>query len=116
LAGEVTGKAMNDPYEVLGIGAGASDAEIRRAYFARVEEHPPERDPEGFKTIRAAYEQLRDPKARACLFLDRFEEIPLDAGPPDAPQPVPLTREALLMADPRCEVTRTDFSDDDIFH
>jgi preprotein translocase subunit Sec63 len=105
-----------DPSQVLGIGAEATDAEIRRAYFARVQEHPPERDPEGFKTMRAAYEQLRDPKARAVLFLDRFEEIPLDAGPPDLPQPVRLTRELLLMADPRCEVSRKDFSDDDLFH
>jgi curved DNA-binding protein CbpA len=106
----------SDPYAILGIRADATEPEIRRAYFARVKEHPPERDPEGFKAIRAAYERVRDPKERAAVFLDRFEEVSLDAGPPELPHAVSLTGELLLLSDPRCEVQRKDFSDEDLFH
>jgi curved DNA-binding protein CbpA len=54
-----------DPYAVLGLKRGASHEEIRRAYFRQVREHPPETDPDGFKTLRAAYEQLRSAEQRA---------------------------------------------------
>jgi hypothetical protein len=102
-----------NPYTVLGIDAGATDEEVRRAYFARVQEHPPERDPEGFKTVRAAYEKLRDAGARAKQFLDNFETFAAD--PANLPEiaPVPLTRRLILLAEThRCEVLRTDFSED----
>ena len=105
-------KQPEDPYDILGLAAGAAEAEIRAAYFARVREHPPERDPEGFKRIREAYDQLRDPLARARLFLDRFEPIPLPAEPPEAPRPVPVPPALRLAIDPRCEVLRKDFSDE----
>ena len=49
---------MSDPYQVLGVSPGASIEEIRRAYWEQVRAHPPERDPEAFKRIRAVYEQL----------------------------------------------------------
>lgn len=66
-----------DPYEVLGVARAASAAEMRQAYFALVRAHPPEREPETFKRIRAAYEQLRDPSARLetdMLLLERWPE------------------------------------------
>lgn len=70
---------MKDPYKVLGIERQATEAEIKRAYFTLVREHPPERDPEGFKRIRAAYEQLRSERERAetDLFLidDRQTDV-----------------------------------------
>lgn len=53
-----------DPYEVLGLARAASAEEIKRAYFALVRANPPERNPEQFKRIRAAYERLRDPDKR----------------------------------------------------
>ncbi len=53
-----------DPYAVLGLSATATSAEIKGAYFALVRAHPPERDPETFKRVRAAYESVRDPAAR----------------------------------------------------
>ncbi len=55
----------DDPYSVLELPHGASDADIKKAYFALVRAHPPEREPDAFKRIRAAYERLRDPKKRA---------------------------------------------------
>jgi curved DNA-binding protein CbpA len=66
-----------DPYEVLGIERTASAASLKQAYFARVRAHPPERDPEMFKRIRAAYERLRDPSSRMetdMLMLERWPE------------------------------------------
>jgi len=45
---------IESPYAILGVERTATEAEIKRAYFARVREHPPERDPEGFKRVRAA--------------------------------------------------------------
>jgi len=62
-------QAADDPYTVLGVSPEAPPAEIRAAYFALVRAHPPERDAEGFKRIRAAYEQLRSPRKRAELTL-----------------------------------------------
>lgn len=53
-----------DPYAVLAIPRTASAEEVRRAYFALVRSHPPEREPDTFKRIRAAYERLRDPEQR----------------------------------------------------
>ncbi|MBA3442726.1 MAG: DnaJ domain-containing protein [Pyrinomonadaceae bacterium] len=55
----------DNPYKTLGINRNATEAEIKHAYFNRVREHSPERDPEGFKQIRAAYEKLSAAAARA---------------------------------------------------
>jgi curved DNA-binding protein CbpA len=66
-----TEDAIVDPYEVLNLERTATEADIKKAYFARVREHPPERNPEQFKRIRSAYDMLRTPVARAAtdLFL-----------------------------------------------
>src|SRR5271157_5746530 len=60
-----------DPYQVLGLTRQATPEEIKKAYFARVREFPPEREPDKFKQIRAAYDALRTPEAKAAtdLFL-----------------------------------------------
>jgi curved DNA-binding protein CbpA len=65
-----------DPYAVLGLAPTADLDEIKRAYFAQVRLHPPEHDPETFKRIRAAYEQLRDPKQRQQTDLLRWQVWP----------------------------------------
>lgn len=52
---------MNDPYEVLGLEHTADTETIRRRYLELVRRHSPEREPERFAAIRAAYEELRDP-------------------------------------------------------
>lgn len=65
----------NDPYAVLELGRDATAAQIKASYFAQVRAHPPEREPETFKRIRAAYERLRDPEKRVetdMLLLNRW--------------------------------------------
>ncbi len=67
--------ALENPYKTLGVERTASQSEIKQAYFALVREHPPERDPEGFKRIRAAYEKLRAGRERAETDLFLIEEM-----------------------------------------
>lgn len=77
----------------LGVEPDATGAEIRRAYLEKVREHPPERDPEGFKRVREAYEHLRSPRKRAELALLDLREGPaefdLDRLRDEAPPPFP---------------------------
>ncbi len=61
-----------DPYALLGVEPAASSADIKKAYFALVREHPPARAPEMFKRIRSAYERLRDPDTRADVEMLRL--------------------------------------------
>lgn len=60
-----------DPYETLGLSRRATAEAIKKAYFAKVREYPPEREQAMFKKIRAAYDALRTPEAKAAtdLFL-----------------------------------------------
>ncbi len=51
---------MNRDYEVLGLKAGATQTEIKKAYFSLVRKHSPEKDPDGFRRIREAYEHLKN--------------------------------------------------------
>ena len=53
-----------DPYAVLGLNPQATAEEIKKAYFALVRANPPERDPGGFKRIRAAYDCLKSAEKR----------------------------------------------------
>lgn len=55
---------MRDPFIVLGVADDADDAAIRRRYLALVREFPPDRAPERFQAIRAAYEALSDERRR----------------------------------------------------
>ena len=50
---------MDTYYHILGLEPGASQAEIKKAYFRMVRQHSPESDPEQFQKIREAYEQLK---------------------------------------------------------
>jgi curved DNA-binding protein CbpA len=50
-----------DPYQVMGIDPSSDSETIRKRYLALVREFSPERAPERFAEIRAAYETLRDP-------------------------------------------------------
>jgi curved DNA-binding protein CbpA len=55
---------MSNPYDVLDLPADSSDEDIRRRYLELVKQFPPERYPEKFAAIRAAYDELHDLDAR----------------------------------------------------
>lgn len=100
-----------DPYAVLGVARTAAAAEIKQAYFALVRAHPPERDAAMFKRIRAAYEQLRDPAARAEADMLLLERWPAPTSQRRAPkldlavQPADVIEAARA----QCELYRTDW-------
>jgi curved DNA-binding protein CbpA len=58
-----------NPFAVLGLEETADDEAIRDAYLTALRTSPPDRDPEGFRRIRDAYEQLRDKERRLALRL-----------------------------------------------
>ncbi len=75
-----------DPFAVLGLEETADDEAVRAAYVHALRPAPPDRDPEGFRRIRATYEALRDTESRLALrlfgppLLANLEEL-LDAFP-----------------------------------
>jgi hypothetical protein len=83
-----------DPFAVLDVAEDTDHETIKRRYLALVRQHPPEREPERFNEIRAAFEAVtskRD-RLRARLLtihdaaLLRLKQDLLDAkGPPRRP-------------------------------
>ena len=65
---------MENPYIVLGVDKNASDEDIKKAYFRLIRTHTPEKDPEGFKRIRLAYEAIRDLDKRSKTDLFMFND------------------------------------------
>ena len=49
---------METYYEILGLTPGATQKEIKRAYFRMIRKHSPESDPKMFVKLRRAYEEL----------------------------------------------------------
>jgi curved DNA-binding protein CbpA len=110
-----TQTGIGDPYKALGLRRGASHAEIRRAYFRQVREHPPETDPDGFKAIRAAYEQLRSAEQRAETDLYLLQAPPPWEAPPRRLAGLDLAlhrAELLAAAKAYTDLARDDFRDD----
>lgn len=57
------------PWDILGLTrAEADDATaVKRAYARKLKEHRPDRDPEGFRRVRDAYEALRIPASEVAV-------------------------------------------------
>lgn len=66
------------PFSVLGIDPTLDSALVKRAYFQQLAFHPPQRDPEGFRCLRAAYEVLRQPGGLSAAYLEA--EVDLEAA------------------------------------
>ncbi len=88
------GPEASSPYAILGVEPDATPAQLRMAYHRQLRDHPPERDPEGFKRVREAYETLRSPRKRAEMALLELRHGPAefdlnrlrDAPPPPFPE------------------------------
>lgn len=62
---------MSDPYRQLGVLESAGDEAIRAAYLAAIRACPPERDPQRFEQVRAAYEAIAtEPQRLAYALFD----------------------------------------------
>ena len=68
---------MPNPFDLLGVAEDTSDDAIKKAYLQRVREHPPERDPERFQAIRAAFELIktRPDRLRYRLFAQDTPDV-----------------------------------------
>ncbi len=60
---------MNNPYLILGlleqqIDGSLDDKTVRAAYTTLLQQYPPDHEPEQFKKIRKAFEQLETQKKR----------------------------------------------------
>ena len=60
--------ADNSPFVVLGIAPTLDAAAVKRAYFAQLAKHPPHKDPEGFRQLRAVYEKMLRPGELALAY------------------------------------------------
>lgn len=102
--------SLTTPFELaratLGVPVGADRAAIKRAYRAALGEHPPDRDPDGFRRVREAYELLVEPsqRARELLLAPRPAVAPPALPPPPEPPRPGSTAIALL----RVTATRVD--------
>ncbi|MBU0981861.1 molecular chaperone DnaJ [Patescibacteria group bacterium] len=67
---------MSDYYSILGLEKNASDADIKKAYRKKAQEHHPDRNPDNpeaekkFKEVQEAYETLSDKQKRS--YYDQF--------------------------------------------
>ena len=61
---------MKEDYRILGLEPGADPNEMKKAYFRQLRKHSPEKDPEGFQKLRAAYERLQkqEPEEEVPVF------------------------------------------------
>lgn len=81
---------LDSALQVLELSAAPTqESELKRAYRAAIRRHPPDRDPEGFKRVRAAYALLSDPMAAA---LRRFSQEAPSTALPRWPEPEGLAR------------------------
>ncbi len=60
---------MISPHVILGVRWDADDGEVRQRYLELVRSHPPSRDPDRFRLIREAYEQMGSRAARVQTHL-----------------------------------------------
>ena len=103
-----------DPYRVLGVVSTASQADIKRTYFALIRQYSPETAPEEFKIIRGAYEKIKDAARRSET------DIFLPQPPPDWDPPQKIAAvdtdfyptDILLVLRRWGELGRTDFRED----
>ena len=87
---------MKTPYAVLDVSEDADDDRIKKAYLAMVRRYPPERCPQEFQKVYAAYELIRTEESRIAYRLfhcempttEEIAALVLPAGPTGS-QPAP---------------------------
>lgn len=87
-------KPFEDAAQRLGIAPDVDARGLKRAYRRAVAAHPPDRDPEGFREVRDAFELLSDPAGR----LEALAVRPVPYTPPPALPPGEPLKDAELAA------------------
>ena len=67
--------SMRNPFAILGIPSDADDETINQSYLDKVRECPPDRDPQQFQQIHAAYQAIKNKRARMKHALFHVAEI-----------------------------------------
>jgi len=57
----------DDPFEVLGVPKEVSDKDLKKRYYQLLRQYPPETHPDEFNRVQRAYDELKDPAARAAV-------------------------------------------------
>jgi len=70
----------DDPLRVLGLPRHASEQDVRKRYLELVRQFPPEREPQRFQQIHAAYKAAEDPLELARRLLAHDENPPREWG------------------------------------
>ncbi|MCB9139548.1 MAG: DnaJ domain-containing protein [Caldilineaceae bacterium] len=65
-----------EPYDTLDLPRNADDEAIRKAYFQMVRRFPPEKEPEKFREIRRAYDQIRTADRRKITEIFLLQSLP----------------------------------------
>ena len=68
--------SASNAHQILELKPDATAEEIRKAYLSLVRQHPPDRDPDKFRDIHAAYQMLNDPMVQATALLTRNRDKP----------------------------------------
>ena len=108
---------MQDPYQILEVTNDASLSEIKKSYFRLIKHHPPEKEPEKFKKIRAAYEKLKNNLIRAETDMLLFKQpgsdfIDLPAQTKQFYSEITDDDILELVCSLYSDLSRTDFNDD----
>jgi len=70
---------MKNPFDILGVADDATDEAIKKAYLQQVRQYPPERSPEQFQLIRAAFDAIKTQQQRLKYQLFYHEPPALNA-------------------------------------
>ncbi len=93
-----------DAFEALSLAPDSNAKELKRAYRRAVAKHPPDRDEEGFRRVRAAYDLLRQPELALGELLSTETHVQPELK---SPPPVEL-RHALPLATLRAAIADLD--------
>lgn len=67
---------FSNAHQILEVKQGATADEIRKAYLNLVRQNPPDREPDKFRDIHAAYQMLNDPIMLATALLTPSRDKP----------------------------------------
>ena len=68
--------SFSNALQILEVKPDATADELRKAYLSLVRQHPPDRDPDKFRDIHAAYQMLNDPMVQATALLTPSRDKP----------------------------------------